>query len=63
MSWQSSSRVPVLALVLSAIACLASLAIGAEAPYIVVASTTSTEESGLFSHIHPALRNKQVFRY
>jgi tungstate transport system substrate-binding protein len=58
MSWQSSSRAPVLALVLSAIACLASLAIGAEAPYIVVASTTSTEESGLFGHILPVFEKQ-----
>jgi tungstate transport system substrate-binding protein len=58
MSWQSSSRAPVLALVLSAIACLASLAIDAEAAYIVVASTTSTEESGLFGHILPVFEKQ-----
>jgi tungstate transport system substrate-binding protein len=41
---------------LSLLACalLASLPVNAEAPYITVASTTSTDQSGLFSHLLPA---------
>jgi tungstate transport system substrate-binding protein len=35
-------------------ACVAAAAVGAQQPFIVVASTTSTEQSGLFGHLLPA---------
>jgi len=39
-------------------ALLASLPVNAQAPYITVASTTSTEQSGLFGHLLPAFTTR-----
>ena len=39
------------------LACAASGARAADAPFIVVASTTSTEQSGLFGHLLPAFES------
>ena len=50
------ARRPVLAALAVAIgaALLAAGPVQAEAPFITVASTTSTEQSGLFTHLLPA---------
>lgn len=43
---------------LVAVGALAAASLGAQPRYIVVASTTSTEQSGLFSHLLPAFTQK-----
>jgi tungstate transport system substrate-binding protein len=51
-------RAPILGVALSVIACSAGLNAQANQPFIVVASTTSTRDSGLFEHILPVFEKK-----
>jgi tungstate transport system substrate-binding protein len=51
-------RAPILGVALSVIACSAGLNAQANNPFIVVASTTSTRDSGLFEHILPVFEKK-----
>jgi tungstate transport system substrate-binding protein len=58
MSVRSSLRARILGLVLSVFACPSTLAVGAKESYIVVASTTSTEASGLYEYLLPKFEKK-----
>ena len=49
-------RRQLLATLCAAMLLAASAAVRAQAPYIVLASTTSTEQSGLFAHLLPAFK-------
>ena len=56
MNQRSSGRRGVLALVLAGAMSLGAAAAMAQERFIVMASTTSTEQSGLFSHLLPAFK-------
>jgi tungstate transport system substrate-binding protein len=53
---QGAARRAALLLVVAGIACATALPVRAQDKFIVMASTTSTEQSGLFAHLLPAFK-------